>query len=94
MVEENDEGRSRRHSGSSIREGYGGVSSTSPENVEKSHTFGTADNIGDACDIRRSCTCRRLNCGVLCVRCPRTRQGADIAFDTEGHISVVAAAIL
>jgi hypothetical protein len=30
---------------------------------------------------------------VLCVLCPKTLQGADIAFDTEGHISLVAAAI-
>jgi hypothetical protein len=30
---------------------------------------------------------------VLCVLWPKTLQGADIAFDIEGHISLVAAAI-
>jgi hypothetical protein len=30
---------------------------------------------------------------ILCVFCPNTLSGADIALDIEGHISVVAAAI-
>jgi hypothetical protein len=43
--------------------------------------------------MRRSCTRRGFGFGVLCLLCPRTLDGADIALEIEGHISVLAAAI-
>jgi hypothetical protein len=58
------------------------------------HTFGTVENIGDDCAIRRSCTFPGFDCGVTSDLAPKTLHGADIALDTEGHISVVAAAML
>jgi hypothetical protein len=46
------------------------------------------------CAVSWTCVLCVLDCGAdLCIFCPNTLNGADIAFDIEGQISVVAAAI-
>jgi len=55
--------------------------------------FGRADNTGENCGVCLFWTFRGLDCGMLCLLWPKILNGADIAFDIEGHISLVAAAI-
>lgn len=76
IFDENDAGRSRRHSGTSTLVCF---------------IISTGDMEG--CGICRSSFLPRLEGGVVCTLCPKTRNGAAIAFDIEGHISEVAAAI-
>ena len=61
------------------------------DKVSRTFTISTGD--GEGCGICRSSFLLKLECGVLCTLCPKTRNGAAIAFDIEGHNSEVATAI-
>jgi hypothetical protein len=93
IFDENDAGISRKHSGTSTLVCCGGVSTLISKHMAVSHTFITSTGDREGCGICRSSFLPRLECGVLCTFCPKTRNGAAIAFDIEGHISEVAAAI-
>ena len=64
------------------------------EKVKRVIHTAAAEATGAICAVSWTCVLCVLDCGVdLCFFCLNTLNGADIAFDIEGHISVVAAAI-